>query len=61
MKALFVLIALGLIVAVGFLFAFIWNVKTEQFEDSYTPSVRILFDEEPINIEKPIDSFTNKK
>ncbi len=44
MSALFVLIIVSLIVAVGFLSAFIWSVKNGQYDDDYTPSVRILFD-----------------
>ena len=31
--------------AVGFLIAFIWFVKSGQMDDVYTPSVRILFDD----------------
>jgi len=46
MYAIFVLIIVSLVVAIGFLGAFIWAVKTNQFEDDYTPSVRILFDDE---------------
>jgi cbb3-type cytochrome oxidase maturation protein len=46
MEALFVLIGLSLMVALGFLVAFLWANKTGQFDDPYTPSVRILFDEE---------------
>lgn len=45
MTAIFVLIGISLIVAVGFLIAFLWSVKNGQYEDDYTPSVRILFDE----------------
>ncbi len=33
-------------VAAGFLIAFLWAVKSGQYKDTYTPSVRILFDEE---------------
>ena len=33
-------------IAVCFLGAFIWLVKSGQYEDRYTPSVRILFDED---------------
>ena len=36
----------SLLVAIAFLVAFIWAVKNGQFEDTYTPSVRILWDEE---------------
>jgi cbb3-type cytochrome oxidase maturation protein len=46
MTALFILIAISLTVALGFLFAFIWAVKKDQYQDDYTPSVRMLFDEE---------------
>jgi len=49
MTAMIVLIAVSLIVAIGFLIAFIWSVKSGQYEDKYTPSVRILFDDEKIN------------
>lgn len=45
MSALFVLLIVSLIVAIGFLAAFIWAVKSGQFEDSYTPSIRILFED----------------
>lgn len=51
MFILFGLIIVSLLVATGFLFAFLWAVKNGQFEDDYTPSVRMLFDDEP-NIEK---------
>lgn len=45
MSAIFILIAASLIVALGFLGAFIWSVKTGQYDDDYTPSVRMLFDD----------------
>ncbi|MEP4594959.1 MAG: cbb3-type cytochrome oxidase assembly protein CcoS, partial [Cyclobacteriaceae bacterium] len=41
------LIGFSLIVASGFLVAFIWASKSGQYDDDYTPSVRILFDDEP--------------
>ncbi len=47
MNILFLLIAVSLLAALSFLALFIWAVKTGQFDDSYTPSVRILFDDEP--------------
>jgi cbb3-type cytochrome oxidase maturation protein len=31
--------------ALGFLGAFIWSVRSGQMDDDYTPSVRILFDD----------------
>ena len=45
MSAIVVLIAVSLLVALGFLAAFIWSVRDGQFEDDYTPSVRVLFDD----------------
>lgn len=40
------LIGISLLVAVGFLIAFLWSVKSGQYTDTYTPSIRILFDNE---------------
>ena len=45
MGALFLLIIVSLIVAVVFLGAYLFAVKRGQYEDDYTPSVRILFDD----------------
>ena len=45
MKVIFLLILVSLFIALGFLVAFFWAVKSGQYEDDYTPSVRILFDE----------------
>ncbi len=44
MSVLFILIGASILVAFSFLLAFIWSVKTGQYEDDYTPSVRMLFD-----------------
>ncbi|AFK01526.1 cytochrome oxidase maturation protein, cbb3-type [Emticicia oligotrophica DSM 17448] len=40
---LFLAIA-AILVAGGFLGAFIWATKDGQYDDTYTPSVRMLFD-----------------
>ncbi|OIO99816.1 MAG: cytochrome oxidase maturation protein, cbb3-type [Bacteroidetes bacterium CG2_30_33_31] len=45
MFTLFVLITISLIIASGLLVSFLWAVKNNQFEDDYTPSVRIVFDD----------------
>ncbi|HEU4576228.1 MAG TPA: cbb3-type cytochrome oxidase assembly protein CcoS [Chitinophagaceae bacterium] len=47
MSVLIILIAVSILVAGGFLVAFIWSVKKGQFDDDYTPSVRMLFDDTP--------------
>lgn len=46
MGVIVVLVVASLIIALGFLGAFIWSVKKGQFEDDYTPSVRMLFENE---------------
>ncbi len=48
MKIMFLLIGCSLVLALGFLFLFIWSVRSGQMEDDYTPSVRILFDDKPL-------------
>jgi len=53
MSVIFVLILISLIVAIAFLISFIWAVKSGQYDDDYTPSVRMLFDDnEPTATEK---------
>lgn len=44
MSVVVVLIGASLLVAGGFLIAYLWAVKSGQYDDKYTPSVRILFD-----------------
>jgi cbb3-type cytochrome oxidase maturation protein len=45
MSIMIILIGISLLLAIGFLTAFIWSVKSGQLDDDYTPSVRILFDD----------------
>lgn len=43
MHVIFLLIGISLIIAIGFLGAFFWAVRSGQYDDDYTPSVRMLF------------------
>ena len=45
MSVVIVLVIISVIVAGSFLGAFIWSVKKGQYDDDYTPSVRMLFDD----------------
>jgi len=45
MSIIFMLILISLIVALLFLAAFFWAVRSGQYDDDYTPSIRILFDD----------------
>lgn len=63
MSVIVILIAIGIIVAGGFLAAFIWAVKSGQYDDTYSPAVRMLFDDsKPVESEDPIiDSNKDSK
>lgn len=46
MSVIYVLISISLVLALFFFIIFIKSVKSGQYDDSYTPSVRMLFDDE---------------
>ena len=45
LSALFILIGISMMIAGGFLAAFIWSVGNGQYDDDYTPSIRMLFEQ----------------
>jgi cbb3-type cytochrome oxidase maturation protein len=46
MSIIYMLLAISVVVALVFFVAFIVSVKKGQYDDTYTPSVRMLFDDE---------------
>lgn len=56
MNIIFMLIGLSVLIALLFLGAFFWANRTKQYDDTYTPSVRILFDDELIGEDKADES-----
>ena len=54
MNILYFLIGCSVLVALVFLGAFFWALKSGQHDDVYTPSVRILFDDE-VNSEESVE------
>jgi cbb3-type cytochrome oxidase maturation protein len=46
MSVILVLVFFSVVLAAGFLAAFFWSVKNGQYDDTYSASVRILFDDE---------------
>jgi len=48
MSVIYILLTISIIVALVFFAAFIIAVRNGQFDDDYTPSVRMLFDDELI-------------
>ena len=61
MSVIYILISISIIVAIGFLVAFVLAVKSGQYDDDYTPSVRMLFDDELKKTSKKIEKSTIKK
>lgn len=57
MSIIFILIGVSLFVALAFLVLFVWAVKSGQFDDDYTPSVRMLFEEKKIKKTEETDIF----
>ena len=55
MSIVMLLIVAGGLVAGGFLIAFAWAVQTGQFDDTFTPAVRVLLDETGV---PPVDSHS---
>ncbi len=49
MSVIYVLLAISISVAVAFFAAFLFSVKSGQYDDTYTPSVRMLFEDEVLN------------
>jgi cbb3-type cytochrome oxidase maturation protein len=49
MGIIYIMLVVSLLVALFFLGSFLWAIKTGQYEDDYTPSVRILFEDELIS------------
>ena len=59
MAIIVLLISISLLIAIGFLISFLWNMKSGQYDDIYSPSVRMLFDEK-VNKNK-VDTDKNGK
>lgn len=48
MSVIILLLVASLLIAGGFLVAFLWGVKDHQFDDDYAPPKRILFEDTPV-------------
>ncbi|MGC8866108.1 MAG: cbb3-type cytochrome oxidase assembly protein CcoS [Bacteroidales bacterium] len=56
MSIILVLASAGFLLALGFLAAFWWAASSGQFDDTYTPSVRVLHDEPAPANSKPVET-----
>lgn len=61
MTAIYFLIACSIIIAFVFLCAFFWANKQGQYDDTYTPSVRILFDDELPTDNEDVEQANDRK
>jgi cbb3-type cytochrome oxidase maturation protein len=51
------LLAISVLVAIIFFVAFIISVRKGQYDDSYTPSVRMLFEDELVEKDSDVSNF----
>ena len=58
MSVILVLVAFSVMLAGGFLAAFFWSVRNGQYDDTYSSSVRILFDDDKPQETTPPESDT---
>ena len=61
MSVIYLLLAISIVVALVFFAAFIISVRSGQYDDSYTPSVRMLFEDEVIKTQAPKSDTKIKK
>ena len=57
MSVIYMLLAISVLVALIFFVAFIISVRKGQYDDSYTPSVRMLFDDELLEKDSDAPNF----
>lgn len=49
MSAIYILIGCSIPIALGFLIVFLISARRGQFDDDYTPSIRMLMDDEVVS------------
>lgn len=59
MSVIYILLSISIVVALIFFAAFILAVKKGQYDDNYTPSVRMLFEDELVK--KPTSEKSQTK
>lgn len=60
MSIIYLLIAISILVAIFFFVVFLYAVRSGQFDDTYTPSVRMLFEDELVKENKSKTESENK-
>jgi cbb3-type cytochrome oxidase maturation protein len=60
MSVIYILLIISIVVAVLFFILFILSVRSGQFDDTYTPSVRMLFEDEMVKEDPSVKKSTTK-
>ncbi len=60
MSVIYILLIISIVVAVFFFILFILSVRSGQFDDTYTPSVRMLFEDEMVKKDPSVKKSTTK-
>ena len=60
MSVIYLLISISIVIAIGFFIAFILAVKTGQYDDDYTPSVRMLYEDELLKLGSKAEKIDEK-
>jgi cbb3-type cytochrome oxidase maturation protein len=61
MSIIYLLISVSVLVAIIFFIAFVYSVKKGQYDDTYTPSVRMLFDNELVKTKTQKGKLNSEK
>ncbi len=61
MNIIYMLLAISIIIAIVFFIAFIYSVRSGQYDDIYTPSVRMLFEDELVKEDEAVKKNASKK
>lgn len=57
MSVIYMLLAISILIAIFFFVVFIISVRKGQYDDSYTPSVRMLFEDELVEKDTDVSKF----
>ena len=60
MGIIYLMLTVSFVIAILFLIGFFWATKNGQFDDDYTPSVRMLFEDEELKEKTNTNTNTNK-
>ena len=61
MNIIYLLLAISIVIALGFFIVFIISVNKGQYDDVYTPSIRMLFDDELVKDDEKTNTTKTKK